>query len=126
MNIHERGQKILNRTTNSAAGTGVSVLYTRGSTTAALVVTPAKLSEDASTQPSPTGRNSDKERHYFVVLADLVAAGLGEPLEGDRITEVLNGTPCVFEVAPRRTEPEDRWNTQRDRVRVRTIPRKLA
>ncbi len=126
MNIHERGQKILNRGTRSTAVSGVSVLYTRGEMTAPLVVSPAKLSEDASTQPSPTGRNSDKERHYFIVLADLVAAGFGEPLDGDRITEVLNGEPCVFEVAPRRTEPEDRWNTQKDRVRVRTIPRKLA
>ena len=41
MNLHERGQTVLNRVTNGTAGTGVAVLYTRGATTAALVLTPA-------------------------------------------------------------------------------------
>lgn len=124
--LHERGQKVLNRVTGSTAGTGVSVLYTRGATTAPLVATPATPDADASTQPSPTGRNQDKERFYFLVLADLTAAGLGEPQDGDRITEVIGGTPTVWEVTPRRTEPERQLNTQRDRVRVRCIRKVLA
>lgn len=126
MNLHERGQRVLNRVTNSTAGTGVAVLYTRGATTAAMVITPATPDADASTQPSPTGRNQDKERFYFIVLADLVAAGLNEPQDGDRITEVIGGTPTVWEVSPRRTEPDQQWNTQRDRVRVRCIRKVLA
>lgn len=126
MNIHQRGQKVLNRGRKSTAVSGVSVLYTRGGTTVPLVVTPTTPDPDTSTQPSSTGRNADKERFYTIVLAVLTAAGLGEPEEGDRITEVLNGVSCVFEVTPRRTEQAEQWNTQRDRVRVRCIPRKLA
>lgn len=126
MNLHERGQRVLNRVTNSTAGTGVAVLYTRGATTAALVVTPTTPDPDTTAQPSPTGRSADKDRYYYAVLADLVTAGFGEPLEGDRITEVLNGVPTVFEVSPRRTEQAEQWNTQRDRVRIRCVKRTLA
>jgi hypothetical protein len=126
VNLHQRGQVLLNRVTKSETGTGVSVLYTRGATTAPLVITPATPDADASTQPSPTGRNQDKERFYFVVMADLTAAGLNEPQDGDRITEVIGGTPTVWEVSPRRTEPDTQWNTQRDRVRVRCSRKVLA
>lgn len=127
MNIHERGQVVLNRVTGSTAGTGVNVLYTRGATTAPLVVTPAVIDPDVTAQPSPTARSQDKERHYFIVIADLVAAGFGnEPQNGDRITEVLNGAATVWEVTPRRTSPEDEWNTQRNRVKVRCIRKVLA
>jgi len=125
-NIHARGQRVLNRGRNSTAVSGVSVLYTRGATTVPLVATPLTPDADANTQPSPTGRNADKERFYSVVLADLTSAGFGEPQEGDRITEVLGGVACVFEVTPRRTEQAEQWNTQRDRVRVRCIPRRLS
>lgn len=126
MNIHERGQAVLNRVTSSTAGTGVSVLYTRGVTTAALVATPAKIDPDATAQPTATTRSQDRERHYFIVLADLTAAGFGEPQNGDRITEVIGGAPTVWEVTPRRTAPDDELNTQRDRVRVRCIRKVLA
>ena len=127
MNIHERGQLIQNRGTNSTAVSGVSVLYSRKDVgTFPLVVTPTTIGVDTSTQPSPTGRNQDRERFYFIVVADLVALGLGEPQNGDRLTEVIGGVSMMWEVSPRRTEPDEQWNTQRDRIRVRCIPKVLS
>lgn len=127
MNIFERGQATINRVTNDPAGTGVSVLYTRGATTNALVVTPANINQDTTAQPSPTARNQDRERFYFIVVADLVAAGFGgEPVNGDRVTEVLGGVPQVWEFTTNRTEPGDQWNAQRDRVRIRCIRKVLS
>ena len=127
MNLHQRGQRLLNRVTRSETGTGVSVLYTRGATTAPLVVTPSVEDLDATTQPSPTARNLDRERDYLIVLADIVSAGFGVPADGDRITETLNGVAETFEVTARRTEPAWRWaDAQRTRVRVHTIRKVLA
>ena len=126
MNLHERGQALLNRVTADAAGTGVSVTYTRGATTATLTVTPSRENQDAVTQPSPGTRSTDRERDYLITYANLVTAGLNEPEEGDRITEVLAGVSAVFEVVRRRTEPAWRWaDVQRTRVRVHTV-RKVA
>lgn len=121
MSLHARGQRLLNRTTGTAAGTGVSVTYTRGGTDYPLTATPSRENDDAVSVPNPGTRVSDRERDYLIVYADLVAAGLGEPAEGDRITETLNGAAVVFEVGRRRTEPAWRWaDHQRTRVRVHT------
>lgn len=121
MNIHERGRKLLNRVTNSTAGTGVSVLYTRGATTAPLVVTPTREQPDGVAVPNPGTRSADRQRDYIIVLADLVEADLGTPTEGDRITETFDGTPTTFEVVKSRTEPSWRWLDQgRTRLIVHT------
>lgn len=127
MNYHERGQKLLNRVTSSTAGTGVSVTYTRGTTTAAIVATPLAEPVDATNLPGPTGRSVIRERTYFIVYADLVAAGFDLPQNGDRIVETLNGESATYEVTPERTTPAYRWaDAQQTRVRVRTIPKKVS
>lgn len=121
MNLHDRGQRLLNRTTASATGTGASVTYTRGATSVTLVATPTRENQDATVQPTPGTRSSDRERDYIIVFADLVAAGFNEPTLGDQITESLNGGAVVFEAAKLRTEPCWRWaDVQRTRVRVHT------
>lgn len=125
MNLHARGQRLLNRLTADAAGTGVSVTYTRasgtGAGTAALTATPMREQPDATAQPSPGTRSADRQREYVIVYADLVAGGFGEPVEGDRITETVNGAAVVFEVVRNRLEPAWRWaDQQRTRVVVHT------
>ncbi|MFO0806674.1 MAG: hypothetical protein U0791_26510 [Gemmataceae bacterium] len=49
------------------------------------------------------------ERTYLIVASAL--GELGEPQEGDRITEIVGGESCVFEVAPGGNgEPAARWS----------------
>lgn len=121
MNLHQRGQSFLNRTTRSTAGTGVDVLYARGDATVSLVATPTREQPDETLAPTEHTRSDDRQRDYIVVLADLISAGFGVPAEGDRITETLAGEQVVFEVGPREREPAWRWaDAERTRVRVHT------
>ena len=120
--IHARGQRLLNRTTGDTAGTGTSVTYTRasgtGAGTATLVATPYREQPDATAVPVQGTRSADRGREYVIVYADLVAGGFGEPAEGDRITETLNGVAKVFEISRHRTEPAWRWADEPTRTRV--------
>lgn len=121
MNIHARGQALLNRTTRTDAGTGVAVTYTRAGVGHTLTATPAVIQQDAVTAPTPNTRSADRERDYLIVFADLVTAGLNEPQEGDRITETINGASVVFEAIRNRTEPFWKWaDAQRTRVQIHT------
>jgi hypothetical protein len=121
VNLHARGQRLHNRVTADAAGTGVSVTYTRGATSATIVATASRENQDAVTSPTPGARVDDRERDYLIAYADLTAAGFDAPAAGDRITETLNGVAAVFEVTKPRTEPAWRWaDVQRTRVRVHT------
>lgn len=125
MNLHARGQRLLNRVTNSDAGTGVSVTYTRGATSATLTATPTREQDDGIAVPSPGTRSADRQREYLIVYADLVSAGLSEPAEGDRIAETINSASVVYEVVRNRTEPCWRWaDQQRTRVIVHTREQK--
>lgn len=118
MNLHERGQRLLNRVTASAAGTGVSVTYTRGGTSAPLVATAARLTPDATTPPTPGAKVDDRERDFFVVYADLVAAGFGEPQQGDRITVAASGTSITYEMHRPQSKPGWEWADEPYRTRV--------
>jgi hypothetical protein len=121
VNIHARGQSLLNRGTNDAAGTGVSVTYTRSATSATIVATAARLTPDATTPPVPGAKVDDRERDYFIVYADLVAAGFNEPQSGDRITETINGTAVIFEMHRPQSQPGWSWaDAQRTRVVIHT------
>jgi hypothetical protein len=121
MNLHQRGQCLLNRGTGSQRATGVAVLYCRGESAAPLVATPSVEAIDATLEPTTHTRSDDRERDYLIVFADLADAGYGVPQEGDRITETLAGEPVVFEVVPRERQPAWRWaDAQRTRVRVHT------
>lgn len=121
MTLHARGQRLLNRVTGTTARTGVSVTYTRGGVSAPLVATPARLTPDATTQPTPGARVEDRERDYFLVYADLVAAGFGEPQAGDRVSETLNGAAAVFEIHRPQSKPGWEWaDAQRTRVLIHT------
>lgn len=121
MNLHQRGQALLNRTTRSQAGTGVPVLYARGEAAAAITATPTREQPDETLAPTQHTRSDDRQRDYLIVLADLASAGFGLPAEGDRITETLAGEPVTFEVMPREREPAWRWaDAERTRVRVHT------
>lgn len=121
MNLHARGQRLLNRVTRSDAGTGVEVIYTRSGTARTLTATPYRQAVDTVSVPTPGARVDDRQREYLIVYADLVAAGFGEPLAGDRITETLNGASVTFEANKPPTEPLWRWaDTERTRVIVHT------
>ena len=121
MNLHARGQRLLNRVTNSTAGTGVSVTYTRGATSAALTATATREAQDTVSVPTPGSRIDDKERDYLIVYADLVSAGFGDPAIGDRITETINGSSVTWELHKQPTGPAWVWeDAQRTRVRVHT------
>ena len=125
MNLHARGQALLNRVNASPELGGASVLYSRqtGGVTTTLPLTGAVGREqpDGVTTPTPNARLSDRERDYLFAFADLVAAGFNAPAEGDRIAEVLNGTAETFEVVRRDREPCWRWaDFERTRVRVHT------
>lgn len=124
--IHARGQRLLNRVTGDTAGTGVGVTYTRGGTSATLVATPYREQPDATTAPAPGTRTADRQREYAIEYAVLSAAGFGEPAEGDRITETLNGVSAVFEVCRNRTEPAWRWADESTRTRVVVHTRQKA
>lgn len=48
------------------------------------------------------------DRDYLIRVEELT---LGEPQEGDRLLETINGVECVFRVAPPNTgEPAWRWS----------------
>lgn len=125
MNLHSRGQRLLNRTTASDAGTGVVVTYTRTSTARTLTATPMREQEDGVAVPNPGTRSADRQREYVIVYADLTAHGFNAPQEGDRITEIINGVSVVFEAVRNRTEPCWKWaDQQRSRVIVHTREQK--
>lgn len=115
MNIHERGQAALNRVTNSTAGTGVAVTYTRGGTSASIVATGIRLTPDATTPPTPGTKVDDRERDWVVVYADLEDAGLDEPQSGDRITTAGGIT---YEMHRPQSKPGWEWADEPYRTRV--------
>lgn len=106
MGLLDRGMAMLNRRLGQAAGTAVT--YTRGATVVplddALVGRTAFVSNQQNAARVEWG-----DRDYLIPVASLVA--LGEPADGDRIGETVNGTALVFEVmTPSTGEPAWRYS----------------
>lgn len=97
MGLLQRGQQMLNRRMGQAGG--VTITYARGLTEVAI------LDEDgaawvgrtafASTQQG-AARVEWGDRDYLILASALAA--LGEPQEGDRVTETIEGVETTFEV----------------------------
>ena len=103
-NLLSRGRSMLVRNLKTAAG--VSITYTRGTSSLTLTAWPGntlfKVSDDSGL------RVFWGERDYLIAAADLT---LGEPAENDRIAETIDGTAMVFEVLPPApNEPAWRWS----------------
>ena len=105
----DRGQAALVRRQKQAFGRAVT--YTRGAASAGVT---AWLGRTLfSRQPTEPGGAAAVwgDRDYLVAVADLAASGFaGLPATGDRITEVIAGTPMTFEAMVDTHEPEARYS----------------
>lgn len=91
---------------------GIAASYVRGAMSTAITA------ESGSLTVGRTAFTSNREgmariewgdRDYLLLASAIVA--LGEPQEGDRLTEVVNGIQCVFELMrPDTGEPAWRWS----------------
>lgn len=103
--LSERGRDALVRRQKRAAG--VSVTYaplSGGSVT--LTAVPGAIAFRSETDGG--ARVEVGDRDYLIDVADLAAV----PQIGDRITETINGTACVFEVqTPDTGEPAWRYSS---------------
>lgn len=123
MGLMTRGQTMLNRALGVAAG--VALTYTRGVTTFALVGGWAGQEQpDTVLELTQGTRVSDKERDYQIPLSVLLAGGLGEPAEGDRITETINGVATVWQVYRKDRADCWRWSDPSTRTRFRIHTRR--
>ena len=123
MGLMARGQTFLNRALGAAAG--VALTYTRGATTFTLVGGWAgQEQQDAVIEPTQGVRVSDKERDYQIPRALLIAGALGEPAEGDRITETINGVAVVWQVYRKDRQDCWRWSDPSTRTRFRIHTRR--
>lgn len=110
-NLMSRARSMLARNLKQAAG--VSVTYTRGSSSVALSGDTAVWVGNTLFKLQDAGglRMEWGERDYLIAAADLVIGGSRvEPAENDRITETVNGTAMTFEVLPITGEPAWRWS----------------
>jgi len=105
---------MLNRALGVAAA--VAITYSRGSQSVSIA------EADEAAWPDNTRFSSNQEggarliwgdRDYLIKVSALTA--MGEPREGDRITETINGTAMIFQVmTPDTGEPSWRYSdTQR-------------
>lgn len=106
MGLLSRGMALLNRLEQVAAG--VDVTYARGAQTLDVTAVVGRTAY-AQTAPSPGGASLVYgDRDYLILAADLT---LGEPAEGDRVTETIEGVACVFEcMKPDTGEPAYRYS----------------
>lgn len=105
MGLLDRGPAMLNRALGVAAG--ASVTYTRGATSLPLT---AEVGRTVFRSAAAAGgvRLEWGDRDYVIPAAALT---LGEPAEGDRVAETVNGVACVFEVQrPDTGEPAWRFS----------------
>lgn len=97
---------------------GVSVTYTRGTTSATVAALVGRTVFASQLDGGP--RIEFGDRDYLIEAADLTT--FGEPQIGDRITEVVGSTTRVWEIkTPGTGEPAWRWSDpQHTRYRVHT------
>lgn len=120
MGLMQRGMAMLNRVMGQTAG--VAITYARALESVAITVESGGawvgLSDDRSVRNEGT-RVEFSDRDYLVTVEAI--AELGEPQEGDRITETINGVVCLFEVRPTDVGPAWEWsNAERTRYRIHT------
>jgi hypothetical protein len=108
---------------------GVSVVYTReagqpGERSVTLVAIPGGERQPVTEPQGRGGRVDRLDRDYLIVAADLVLGGtLVTPESGDRVTETIDGTACVFELLATPGEPCWRYtDATRQMIRVHTKP----
>lgn len=118
MGLLHRGQAMLNRRMNQAGG--VAITYTRGATTITIAagegvwVGEARFAVNVEGGPKIVWG----DRAYLIEVAAIAA--LGEPQEGDRIAETVNGVAKLYEVMlPGTGDPAERpSNREETRWRV--------
>lgn len=115
MTLMERGASMLG--TTLAAAAGVSIIYTRGSTT--LTISGAIVGQTVMQSEGDAALIEWRSRDYIMAASALGA--LGEPARGDRIAETIRGTVKTFEVL----SDADRGNfsyldSGRTLIRIRT------
>ncbi len=98
---------------------GVTVLYTRSGTTRTITAVVGRTVFSSNLDGGPRIEFGDRD---YLIEADELAA-FGDPVLGDRITEVIDGTTRVWEVkTPGTGEPAWRWSDpQHTRYRVHTV-----
>lgn len=102
---------------------GVAVAYRRGATEIDITAESGqawigRTGFTSNREGAGVGRIEWGDRDYLLLPAAI--ATLGEPKEGDRIAETVNGVGCVFEIMrPDTGEPAWRWSdAQRTRLRL--------
>lgn len=99
MSLRSRGRNALNRRMGVSAGVAVS--YVRGAARIEIAAEDgtAWVGQNRFSQQAPTPGGASLiwgDRDYKITVA--VLAALGEPQEGDCITETINGTTVTFRV----------------------------
>lgn len=107
MGLRSRGRAALIRRQKVAAG--VEVTYVRGAVQIEGLTAWVGRTRFAQSAPLPGGASLIwGDRDYLIAVGDLT---LGEPAEGDRIEETIEGVACVFEcMVPDTGEPAWRYS----------------
>ena len=119
MGLLQRGESFLNSKLGQAAA--VAITYARGATEIDITEADeqAWIGRTAFSSSRVDGPRIEwGDRDYLIAVAAL--SDLGEPAEGDLITETINGTACEFKVLrPDTGEPAWRFSDPtRTRYRV--------
>jgi hypothetical protein len=109
--LSDRGRDALVRRQKQAAGVAVTYARKADASTVQLTAVPGQAVARSGELP---GRVEIAERDYQIAVTDLMVGGAEvKPQLGDRITETINGTACVFEVMqPETGEPGARYGSQ--------------
>jgi hypothetical protein len=109
MGLLQAGQAYLAGAVGKAAGVGIS--YARGATVVTITAESgaAWVGRTAFTSVQQGAIRVEWGDRDYLILASALAA-IGEPAEGDRITETVNGTAKVFEVMSPGGEPPWRYS----------------
>lgn len=126
MGLLNRAESWLNTKLGQAAG--VAITYSRGAESVSITA------DSGYCWVGRTGFSSNRvggarfewgDRDYMILPA-AIAAKFGEPQDGDRITETVNGVVCVFDVLrPDTGEPAWRWSDPA-RTRMRLHVKQVA
>jgi hypothetical protein len=119
--MFQRAAAMLNRRMKQTQG--VSVVYTRASVGQGVALTAWVGRTEASSENAGGPAVEYGDRDYLIAVADLVLGGAAtEPKDADRVTEVIDGVPVVFQVSrPSNGEPSWRHSDpQRTVYRLHT------
>jgi len=103
---------------------GVSVVYTRGTTSVPLTAFPSNQVAQVDPVSGEKGRVEYRSRDYRFLVSDLKNAGLFPPDVGDRVAETIATVATVYVAHKTQTAPVWEWSDPEHEMA--TVHTKLA